>query len=61
VHDLLTDYHVLTVEDVLQSYEARTLTGGTTGNVFEPIEINDMEMSQLVVEYLLTDDIREKM
>jgi hypothetical protein len=61
VHDLLTDYHLFTVEDVLQSYEARTLTGGTTADVFEDIEFDDMEMSRLVVESLLTDDIREKM
>jgi hypothetical protein len=61
VHDLLTDYHLFTVEDVLQSYEDLTLTGGTTDDVFEATEIDDMEMSGLVVEYLLTDDIREKM
>jgi hypothetical protein len=61
VHDLLNDYHLFTVEDVLQSYEARTLTGGTTYEVFEEIEINDMEMYRLVVESLLTEDIREKM
>jgi hypothetical protein len=61
VHDLLTDYHLFTVQDVLHSYEARTLTGGTTYEVSEEIEIDDMERSRLVVEYLLTDDIREKM
>jgi hypothetical protein len=61
VHDLLTDYHLFTVEDVLQSYEARTLTGGTTPDLSEDIEVDDMEISCLVVESLLTDDIREKM
>jgi hypothetical protein len=35
--------------------------GGTTPDVFEDIEVDDMEMSRLVVESLLTDDIREKM
>jgi hypothetical protein len=47
VHDLLTDYHLFTVEDVLQSYEAQTLTRGTMYDVFEEIEIDDMEMSRL--------------
>jgi hypothetical protein len=61
VHDLITDYHLFTVEDVLQSYEARTLTEGTTYDVFEAIQIDDMEMSRLEVESLLTDDIHEKM
>jgi hypothetical protein len=61
VHDLLTYYHLFTVEDVLQSYEARTLTEGTTYDVFEAIQIDDMEMSRLEVESLLTDDIHEKM
>jgi hypothetical protein len=61
VHDLLTNYHQFTVEDALQSYEDRTLTGGTTADVFEYIEIDDMEMSTLVVESLLTDGIHEKM
>jgi predicted AAA+ superfamily ATPase len=57
VHYLLTDYHLFTVEDALQSYEDRTLTGTITSDVFEYIEIDDMEMSRLVVESLLTDDI----
>jgi hypothetical protein len=61
VHDLLTDYHLFTVEDVLQSYEDQTLTEGTTHGVFEAIEIDGMKMSRLVVESLLTDDIHEKM
>jgi hypothetical protein len=61
VHDLLTNYHLFTVEDFLQSYEERTLTRGTTYDVFEVIEVDDMELSRVVVEYLLTDDIRKKM
>jgi hypothetical protein len=61
VHDLLTDYHLFTVEDDLQSYEEHTLTGCTTHDVFDAIEIDAMEMSQLVVGSLLTDEIREKM
>jgi hypothetical protein len=42
VHDLLTDYHLFTVEDVLQSYEAQTLTRGTTADLCEDIEVDDM-------------------
>jgi hypothetical protein len=49
------------VEDVLLIYKEHTLTGGTTADAFEAIEVDDMEMSQLVVEYLLTDEIHEKM
>jgi hypothetical protein len=61
VHDLLTDYQLFTVEDVLQIYEECTLTGGINHDVFAAIEIDNMEMSRLVVESLFTAKIHKKM
>jgi hypothetical protein len=60
IHDLLNDYHMLSVEDGIESYEIRT-ADTTQPSVFEPLEIDDMEMLRLIVESLLTEELRERM
>jgi hypothetical protein len=65
VHDLLTDYHMFLVDDVITSYEERKTwafrqTLLHTDDMFEDLEMDDMDLSRLVVEYLLTDEMREK-
>jgi hypothetical protein len=60
VHDLLNDYHMFSLEDWIKSYDIR-IADTTHPSVLEPLEFNDMEMSQLVVEYLLTEELRKRM
>jgi hypothetical protein len=60
VHDLLNDYHMFSVEDGIGSYEIR-IDDTTHPSVFEPLELHDMEMLRLVVESLLTEELRERM
>jgi hypothetical protein len=59
VHDLLNDYHMFSVEDGIESYEIR-IADTTQPPVFEPLELDDMEMSRLVVESLSTEELRER-
>jgi hypothetical protein len=54
VHDLLNDYHMFSVEGGIEGYEFR-IADTTQPSVFEPLELDDMEMSRLVVESILTE------
>jgi hypothetical protein len=61
VHDLLKDYHMFTVAEAIDSYDKRahpTIKGGYS---YEEIERDDFELSRLVVEFLLSEEIRDKM
>jgi hypothetical protein len=60
LHDLINDYHMFSVEDGIESYEDRT-ADTTDPAVFEPLKLDDMEMSLLVVESLLTEEMRKRM
>jgi hypothetical protein len=60
VHNLLNDYHKFSVEDGIDSYEIR-IAHTTHPSVSEPLKLDDMEMSRLVVESLLTEELREIM
>jgi hypothetical protein len=51
---------MFSVEDGIDSYEIR-IADTTHPSVFEPLELDDMEMSRLVVESLLTEELRERM
>jgi hypothetical protein len=51
---------MFTVDEGIHSYGDYTIE--TEGpEVFEPLEMDDMEMSRLVVESLLTEKLRERM
>jgi hypothetical protein len=61
VYDLLKDHHIFKVTEAIDSYERRvhpTITGDYS---YEEIERDDLELSQLVVESLLSEEIRDKM
>jgi hypothetical protein len=51
---------MFTVDDGIQRYEERT-TATTSPEVFEPIEMDNMAMSQLVVESRLTEEPHKRM
>jgi hypothetical protein len=61
VHDLLKDYHMFTVAEAIDTYDKRVYTTITGNYIYEKIERDDFELSRLVVEYLLSEEIREKM
>jgi hypothetical protein len=59
LHDLITDYHMFSVDDVIASYDECTAHVTTkTNDMFDDLEMDDMELSRLLVESLLTDKMR---
>jgi hypothetical protein len=61
VHDLLQDHHMFTVAEAIDSYEKRVHPTVTGKYSYEEIERDDFELSWLVVESLLSEEIRDKM
>jgi hypothetical protein len=56
VHDLLTNYHMFSVDDVIVSYDERTAHVTTkTDDMFEELEMDDMGLYHIVGESLLID------
>jgi hypothetical protein len=57
VHGLPYDYHMFSVEYGIDSYEIR-IADTTHPSVFEPLELDNMEVSRLIMESLLTEELR---
>jgi hypothetical protein len=61
VHDLIKDYHMFMEADAINSYDKRVYPTIMGDYGYEEIERDDFELSRLVVEYLLSEEIRDKM
>jgi hypothetical protein len=61
VHDLLQDHHMFTLAEAIDSYEKRVHHTVTGKYSYEEIKRDDFELSRLVVESLLSEEIRDNM
>jgi hypothetical protein len=61
IYDLLKDHHMFTVAETIDSYDKRVHPTITVNYSYEEIERVDFELSRLVVESLLYEEIRDKM
>jgi hypothetical protein len=59
IHDLLCSPHLFTVEDVIDSHMMRLDSNSTEASKYDAFEQDDIDMTRLVVEYRLTEKIRD--
>jgi hypothetical protein len=57
----MEDHHMFTVAEAIYSFEKHVHPTITGDHSYEEIERDDFELSQLVVEFLLSEEIRDKM
>jgi hypothetical protein len=59
IHDLLFSPHLFTVEDVIDSHIMRLESQSTEASKYDEFERDDIDMTRLVVEYQLTESIKD--
>jgi hypothetical protein len=59
VHDLLRSPHLFTVEDVINSHMMRLDSNSTEASKYDEFERDDIHMTRLAVESLLTEKIKD--